>query len=270
MLEKNINNLQFSYFDAHFHYSVCLEKACFEDSAAFSGCSCFHSLEEWELWEKTKDNLKSSIIPAFGLHPQSAGFIDVQKNADFLEKLLQEKKLSAIGEAGFDYFSKDFIQFEKLQEEMWNIQLELATEYKVPLVIHCRKANHKLFEYSKKIKKLPAVLFHSFMGSPLEAMSLLKRGINGYFSFGKQLFNKNKKVIMCMKELPLYALLCETDAPFQYLKGEKCTYNHEIEAVYHAAFLLRSDLIDFNLFCQTLKDNYSELFIMNPCNFILE
>lgn len=268
MLEKIFRNKQFSYFDAHFHYSDCLENGCFTDSAAFHGSSCFHSLEEWELWERTKDKLKSSISPAFGLHPQSAGYINVQENADFLEKLLQENKIAAIGEAGFDYFSQDFIQFEKLQEEMWNIQLDLATEYKLPLVIHCRKANHKLFEYSKQLKKLPAVLFHSFMGSPVEAMSLLKRGINGYFSFGKQLFNKNKKVIMCIKELPLNVLLCETDAPFQYLKGEKCTFNHEIKDVYHGAFFLRYDITDFALFAQTMSDNYSKLFNTKPCKAI--
>ena len=260
MLEKNVINKQFLYFDAHFHYSVCVKSNCFVDSDSFSGCSCFHSQEEWELWEQTKDNIVSSIKPAFGLHPQSAGYINVQKNTEFLEKLLQEKKIAAIGEAGFDYFSQEFIQFEKLQEEMWNIQLELAEKYNVPVVIHCRKANHKLFEYSKKIKKLPGVLFHSFMGTPVEALSLLKRGINGYFSFGKQLLNNNKKVILCVKELPLNVLLCETDAPFQYLKGETCTFNTEIQKVYDEAFSLRSDGMDFPLFVQAMNENYSGLF----------
>ncbi|MBO6101416.1 MAG: TatD family hydrolase, partial [Spirochaetaceae bacterium] len=87
-------------------------------------------------------------------------------------------------------------------EEMFKIKLELALKYDLPLVIHCRKANEKLFEYSKQLKKIRAVLFHSFMGTPIEANSLLNRGINGFFSFGKQVMNNNKKLIACVRYLP--------------------------------------------------------------------
>ena len=78
------------------------------------------------------------------------------------------------------------------------------------------------------------VLFHSFMGPPVEALSLLNRGINGYFSFGKQLLNCNKKAIACVRELPSNRILAETDAPFQTLKGEKYTAPSEIVRVYQA------------------------------------
>lgn len=61
------------------------------------------------------------------------------------------------------------------------------------------------------------------MGPPVEAQSLLDRGINGYFSFGKQLLNGNKKASACVCELPSERVLAETDAPFQFLKGEQYT-----------------------------------------------
>ena len=159
----------------------------------------------------------NTIVYSYGLHPQSAGYIDVQANADFLEALLVQKKLDAIGEAGFDYFTKEFREHAGLQEEIFNLQLELALKYNKPLVVHARKANEKLFEYSKQLKKLPAVLFHSFMGPAREAETLLSRGINAYFSFGKQIMNNNKKVLDCVQNLPLQNLLLETDAPFQFL-----------------------------------------------------
>ena len=166
------------------------------------------------------------------MHPQNAANEKITESTELLESLLSSGKLSFIGEAGFDYFTQEFRDAEKLQEEIWNIQLEFALKYNVPLVIHSRKANHKLFEYSKKLKQLPEVLFHSFMGPPVEVESLLKHGINGYFSFGKQLLNGNKKAIACVKELPEERVLAETDAPFQFLKGEKYTDLRDIVNIY--------------------------------------
>ena len=219
-------------FDAHFHYAVCKEHGInlpvFEDGTQWQGISCAHSRKEYEI----QKSAPSCVIQAYGMHPQNAENENIKESADFLEELLSKNLISFIGEAGFDYFTEEFKNTAELQEEIFNIQLDLALKYNIPIVIHCRKANHKLFEYSKQLKKLPEVLFHSFMGPPVEAKTLLERGINGYFSFGKQLFNGNKKVIACVKELPPERILSETDAPFQYLKGEKYTDLKEIKRVY--------------------------------------
>lgn len=141
---------------------------------------------------------------------------------------------------------------------MFNLQLDLALQYNMPMVIHARKANHKLFEYSRQFKKLPAVLFHSFMGPAREAQSLIDHGINAYFSFGKQLMNNNKKVLDCAKNLPLCVLLAETDAPFQYLKGEKFTPPSDIIKVYKTFEEIRPQ--DSSLIEQTFKENFNNLF----------
>ena len=143
---------------------------------------------------------------------------------------------------------------------MFNLQLELALKYNKPLVVHARKANEKLFEYSKQLKKLPAVLFHSFMGPAHEAESLLVRGINAYFSFGKQIMNNNKKVLDCVQNLPLQNLLLETDAPFQFLKGEKFTRLEDIKKIYEAFFGLRRESKD--IVFSTLKDNFMSLYVI--------
>ena len=232
MLEKFSKKDKKNLFDAHFHYAVCkelgLDLPAFEDGISWSGISCAHCAEEYEVQKRAPQ----SVIQAYGMHPQNAANENIKKSADFLERLLINKEISFIGEAGFDYFSDEFKAASVLQEEIFNIQLDLALKYNVPLVIHCRKANHKLFEYSKQFKKLPEVLFHSFMGPPVEAKALLKHGINGYFSFGKQLLNGNKKAIACVKELPFKSVLAETDAPFQFLKGEKFTRLQDITRVY--------------------------------------
>ena len=266
MLEKDEKNHDFSlkntgFCDAHFHFAVCKEHEP-DLNVTWKACSCAHSFSEWEVQKKAPSN----VIKAFGLHPQlcTEPDFDLKSYADFLEGLLcgreealangEEPLLKAIGEAGFDYFTPAFKEKRALQEEMWNLQLDLAESYKVPLIIHCRKANEKLFEYAPRLKKLPFVLFHSFMGSVVEANSLIGRGINCAFSFGKQIKNGNKKVIECVQKLPLENLLLETDAPFQTLKGESFTKADEIALVYEAASALR----DINI--EELKHQLAENF----------
>ena len=237
MLEKfakkaqNITDFsQKTLFDAHFHYAVCKEMGICELPENWQGISCAHSQSEFEI----QSAAPACVIQSYGMHPQNAANENIKQTADFLENLLIRNLISFIGEAGFDYFTQEFRDAADFQEEIFNLQLELALKYNKPLVIHCRKANHKLFEYSKKLKQLPEVLFHSFMGPPVEAQTLLNKGINGYFSFGKQLLNGNKKAIACVRELPIERILAETDAPFQFLKGEKYTKIIDIKRVYEA------------------------------------
>ncbi len=239
MLEKFAKKDKKNLFDAHFHYAVCkrlgLSLPYFGDDIKWSGISCAHSKAEYLIQGTAPEN----IIQAFGMHPQNAADEDIIESSDFLESLLENQKIEFIGETGFDYFTPEFCEAKKQQEEIWNIQLALALKYNIPLVIHCRKANNKLFEYSNQLKKLPEVLFHSFMGSPTEAKSLLNRDINAYFSFGKQMMNGNKKVIECVRQLPEERLLTETDAPFQTLKGEEYTDLSDIKKIYEIMIALR-------------------------------
>ena len=55
-----------------------------------------------------QENLKRisslKIVSAFGVHPQNPDLSLV----DFLESLLREGRLDAIGELGFDFFTEDF------------------------------------------------------------------------------------------------------------------------------------------------------------------
>ena len=259
MLEKNENIL---YFDAHFHYAVCKDNGLMMPDFKWAGLSCAHSISEWNI----QSQASQKVFQAFALHPQSSVEFDeiqIAQNADFLESLLENNKLDAIGEAGFDYFTSEYKNAAALQEKMWNIQLALAKQYKIPLVVHCRKANEKLFEYSSELKKLPFVLFHSFMGSDVEAFSLVKRGINCGFSFGKQMLNNNKKVISCVRELPLENLFMETDAPFQTLKGETLTKPSDIKKVYNAAWELRGKKEDFFEFAYKMKNHYNLFYDIN-------
>lgn len=259
MLEKN----QLFFCDAHFHYADSIQKNAFDVSEKnWFGCSCAHSKNEWEIqFSKKNDENLQNIFLSYGIHPQSANFIDIKENLSFLENLCEEKKLNAIGEIGFDFFSDELKSSKSIQEEIFIIELEIAIKYNLPVVIHCRKANEKLFEYAYLLKKVPQVLFHSFMGSFQEAQSLLKRDINAFFSFGKQMMNHNKNVILCAKNLSLENLLCETDSPFQFLKGEEKTLCSEIMIIYEEFSKIRSENLE--KICLQLKNNFSRFLLIH-------
>lgn len=150
-------------------------------------------------------------------------------------------KISAIGECGFDLFTPEFKSTLDKQKEVWNYQLELAIKYDKPIIVHCRKGMCHIFESVEKLKKIKAVIFHSFSGSMVEAQSILKKGINGFFSFGKPILNGNKNAIQCVKSLPLENILLETDSPYQTLKGEEVTNPSDILKVYKEVFILRQE-----------------------------
>ena len=182
------------------------------------------------------------VLQSFGLHPQ-APFSDERDFAprlEFLESLLQEKRIAAVGECGLDFFTPEFSAKRAAQEKAFAAQLDLAARHKVPVIVHARKAMQEIFAAAAALKKVPAVVFHSFAGTLMDARSLLSKGINAYFSFGKPLMNGAKKAVLCVRALPIERLLFETDAPYQTLKGEKASSPAEIADVYQAAFEIRA------------------------------
>ena len=264
-----------SYIDSHFHLPCCT-KNLLESSFVllekqkYYACTCSHAIDEFFLQEKLiaeyskninarNTNKKNDIhfVSSFGMHPQ----LPLTENADFMENLLQEKRITCIGEIGFDNFLV-FRENEKAQEEAWHICLELSIKYNVPIVVHCRKAMNKIFRDVKLLSKIPSVIFHSFMGSPLDARSLLNKNVNAYFSFGNPLIMGDKSARSCIKDLPLTRLLLETDSPYQCLRGELETRLDAIFRVYETAFSIRENE-DTEQFSKTLFTNFKNAFAIS-------
>jgi len=250
--------------DAHLHLIPCLgnndELPMYESE--YKACTCAHDIDEFSLQEKKVIELNidsnSKIYQSFGMHPQNP----LIENHTFLESLLEEKRLSAIGEMGFDLYTEEFKSNIQMQQKAWDIQLDLALKYDKPIIVHMRKAGEKVFLYSEKLKKLPYVVFHSFAGNIIEAQAILHHDINAIFSFGKSLLNGNKKSLSCILGLDYNRMLLETDAPFQTLKGEHFTPSSDIKKIYDKVFELRElkSEEDKYSFCDTLSKNFVAVF----------
>jgi hypothetical protein len=97
-----------------------------------------------------------------------------------------------------------------------------------------------------------------------EAKSLLNKGINAFFSFGKAILNNNKNAINCVKFLPLNVILFETDAPYQTLKNEEFTSVRDICRIYEQGYLLREySVCDVDAqieFSEVIRNNFLTMF----------
>jgi TatD DNase family protein len=136
-----------------------------------------------------------------------------------LEGLAAAGRLAAVGEAGFDLYGPEFRETEKLQDQIFAVHLDTALRHGLPLLIHARRAMHKVFAQTPSLKKLPAVIFHSWPGTLGEGEALMRRGLNVYFSFGAVILLNHREAQRCCARFPGERLLTETDAPYQPLRG---------------------------------------------------
>jgi TatD DNase family protein len=157
------------------------------------------------------------IVPPCPPYPPC--LCEMNSGLNFLESIASEKRIIAVGETGFDLYNAGFRETEKIQEELFAAHIETALRYDLPVVIHVRKAMFKIFAQTPVLKKCKAVIFHSWPGTLGEAEALLKRGINAFFSFGTVIKLNHREAKRCCALFPSNRLLCETDAPFQPLRG---------------------------------------------------
>jgi TatD DNase family protein len=239
--------------------------------AAASACS----LEEFAYNEKLSRNavLEDAvpILPCFGVHPQvfshrnrrrgqwprfPSGGTEARKNEglgirneqrieseqlEVIDNLASEKRIAAIGECGFDLYNSAFRETEKAQEQYFAAQIEIALKYDLPVVLHVRRAIHKIFAVAKELSKCNAVIFHSWPGTLEEAQSLLRRGINAFFSFGNVLMLNHKQALRCCALLSAQKLLTETDAPYQPRRGMNFSRWTDLPLILETAAALRCE-----------------------------
>lgn len=152
------------------------------------------------------------LYPMVGLHPEEVK-ADWQSQLHELEPLLREEGLIAIGEVGLDYYwSRDF---EHEQLEAFEQQVQWSVETRLPLMIHCRKAQNEMVRLLRHYERdLPGGVFHCFTGNEHEALELLQfenfvLGIGGVFTF-----KKSRLPEVLPASVPLDRIVLETDAPY--------------------------------------------------------
>lgn len=157
------------------------------------------------------------------------------------ETLAGEGRLDAVGETGFDLYNDACRETEKIQDEIFALHLETALRRGLPLVLHVRRAMHKIFAHTRELKKAPSVIFHSWPGTLGEGEALLRRGVNAYFSFGAPVLSNRRETRRCCALLPAERLLLETDAPYQPPRGRTFSSWWDLPLICRGAAELRKE-----------------------------
>jgi TatD DNase family protein len=219
-----------------------------------------------QLTREAKDDKVAPLLPCFAVHPQMplmgsgewGGGNAALGNGELgmVETLASEGRLGAVGETGFDLFNAAFRETEKVQDELFAVHLETALRYDLPLVLHVRRAMHKIFAFSSALKKCRAVIFHSWPGTLGEGEALLRRGINVFFSFGNIIMLNHREAIRCCSLFPVDRLLTETDAPFQPLRGKQFSTYADLRLIVEGMSALRGEGISPEKMEKNIEDNF--------------
>ena len=175
--------------------------------------------------------------PMIGLHPEEVK-ADWKDQLAELRKILEEHRMIgnanpagdscnanpaddsprisdfiAIGEIGLDYYWSR--EFEQEQLEAFEEQVKWSVETRLPLMIHCRKAQNEMVHLLRQYQKdLPGGVFHCFTGNQKEAEELLSfdnfvLGIGGVSTFKSSHLREDLPAAV-----PMNRIILETDSPY--------------------------------------------------------
>lgn len=151
------------------------------------------------------------IYAALGVHPGETAQLNETEFERLREMCLWEKCV-AVGEIGLDYY---WDEPEREIQKKWFIrQLNLAREYRLPVVIHSRDAVKDTVDIMKaeKAEEIGGVI-HCYSYTKETAKIFLNMGF--YFGIGGVLTFKNaKKLKEAVEYLPLDRIVLETDCPY--------------------------------------------------------
>lgn len=148
-----------------------------------------------------------NMYGALGIHPETVDDYSLD-DIGFIKNNLSNEKIVAIGEIGLDYHYTKENKDEQIK--LLEMQLFLAEEYNLPVIIHSRDATEDTINTLKKFNCRGTI--HSFSGSLETAKIYIKMGyllgVNGVITF------KNCNIKDVIKEVGLDNIVLETDSPY--------------------------------------------------------
>ena len=151
-----------------------------------------------------------TCIAMMGLHPCSVK-ANYKSELDQVYQWLEVRNFIAIGEIGLDFYWDK--TFQKEQYEAFNIQMQWALDYQIPIVIHTRNAMSETIDAVKPYaaKGLTGI-FHCFGGSLEEAEQIMELGF--YMGIGWVVTYKKSGLTEVLRKTGLERVVLETDAPY--------------------------------------------------------
>ena len=162
-----------------------------------------------------------------------------------MANFVSDAHCKAIGETGLDACMAEPNNTPMAtQQAIVLAHLKAANYYRLPVILHCRKAHNELLACLDKVRPIAGGVLHGFTGSAQLAQNYwhrgLRIGVGGSITYARA--NKTRNAI---KALPNQALILETDAPDMPLCGKQGQRNspEHIPRVAQALADLRSQAL---------------------------
>jgi TatD DNase family protein len=155
-----------------------------------------------------------------GIHPHRASELDDAALDALAALAASSPRVRAIGEIGLDYHY-DFAP-RPVQREAFRLQLMLARELDLPVVIHDREAHGETLELLREFR--PRGVVHCFSGSAEMAAEVVRLGMYVGFT-GVVTFKNAQRPLKAAAAVPPERLLLETDCPYmapEPYRGRRC------------------------------------------------
>ena len=171
----------------------------------FPAINSKYSSSMFNLQKKYPEN----IFLMSGLHPCYVGK-DFSDEISELQTILKNNHIVAIGEIGIDlYWDKSNLS---MQTKAFEMQIEIANNNHLPIVIHCRESFDEIYNVLINNKPLNGGVFHCFSGDLEQANKIIeldmKLGIGGVVTF------KNGKIDKFLNQIDIKNIVLETDSPY--------------------------------------------------------
>ena len=200
-------------------------------------------------------------FPMLGLHPEEVRS-DWRSSLEQIKEIILSSKVIAIGEVGLDYYWSR--EFEQEQLKAFEEQVRWSVEMRLPLMIHCRKAQNELVAILRRYKDdLPGGVFHCFTGNDVEARQLLEfpnfvLGIGGVLTFKKSHLPE-----VLPANVPLNRIVLETDAPYMAPVPMRGQRNESAFITYVIEKLAESYGVSTEVICEQTNENVSRVFSLH-------
>lgn len=155
---------------------------------------------------------RASCVYALGIHPlctPGAGQADLDALRAQVAAAIDDPRFVAIGEIGLDFFVPGLDAAH--QTWLYTEQLKIAREFDLPVLLHVRKSQDQVYAGLRRIGVRQGIA-HAFNGSHEQARRYVEHGMKLGFG-GNVTFSRAKQIRRLATELPIEAIVLETDAP---------------------------------------------------------
>jgi TatD DNase family protein len=197
------------------------------------------------------------IYASVGNHPDYAEEID-DAAIEQIREWCNHPKVVAIGEIGLDYYWEPYDK--ELQKKAFTMQMELANEINMPVIIHSRDAAKDTFdiikEYSSKGVK---GIVHCYGYSLEYAKEFIKMGYK--IGIGGVLTFKNaRRLVETAAGISLDDIVLETDSPYMAPTPNRGKRNSSLNIPYIAEKLAEIKGVSVDEVYQRTMNNAKEIY----------